>query len=91
MKVNGNLKFRQLGAGELQNAVIERVNGGASGGTLPTGSAGRLVYNLDSNTYWWYNGTIWQEFGAEVNISNIITSGGYMNADGTFNPTPLNA
>ena len=48
MKVNGDLKFRTLGSGELQNAIIERVNGGAAGGSLPTGVAGRIAYNLDS-------------------------------------------
>ena len=85
MKVNGDLKFRTLGSGELQNAIIERVAGGVGGGSLPTGVAGRIAYNTDSNTYWFHDGTQWQEFGGGGDITNVINSGGYMNANGTFN------
>ena len=92
MKVNGNLKFRELGAGELQNAILERLNGGALGGSFPTTGQprGRLAYNLDTDTYWYFNGSVWTEFSASLNVANIIDSGGYMNGDGTFDPTAFN-
>lgn len=90
MKINGDLKFRTLGSGELQNAIIERLAGGALGGSLPTGVAGRIVYNTDTQSYWYYAAgatNAWVEFGAGADLTNVINSGGYMNVDGTFDAT----
>ena len=58
MIVNGNLQFHTLGSGELQNAIMERL------AADPSGSAGRLYYNNVSNTYRFYDGTVWSELGS---------------------------
>jgi hypothetical protein len=99
MIINGNLKFHTLGAGELQNAIMERVAGGANGESLPTGSAGRLAYNTTSNTYWYHDGSAWRVFGTGGDVTNLLTEinniettlGPMINSDGTFNSANMNS
>jgi hypothetical protein len=64
MIINGNLTFSTQGAGELQNAVLERLNGGIGGGTLPAGTAGRIVFNVDDNQFYGHDGTSWSQVGS---------------------------
>ncbi len=95
MRVNGNLTFLTLGYGQLENAIIERLNsegtpvnsGGlpANGGPGgPTLTEGRIVYNLYDNFYYYWNGTAWTAFsaGADTVMSFATGSSGLL-ASGT--------
>lgn len=99
MIVNGNLKLHTLGDSEFQNVILERLTTAArdalTGGDLV---AGRLIYNTSTNTYDYYDGTNWVAFGTGGNVAAVQneldttqTSMGYVNADGTFNASSLNA
>ena len=104
MIVNGNLKFHTLGSGELQNAVIERLDAD------PVSSvAGRIYYNTVSNVYKFYDGTNWVTFatggnaaalqqevdniesaiGAAVNTQGQFQSSGFSGAIYISNPTSI--
>lgn len=67
MKVSGNLL---LEAGELQQAVIENVAGGAGGANITAAisprpaTAGQLVFNTDDNITYTFDGTSWTAVGA---------------------------
>jgi hypothetical protein len=93
-------------ANSIKNAFFERVAGGVGGVSLPlnggaaTGAAGagRLVYNTDDNAFYFYNGTTWQEVGTgggaagiQAELDDTQASMGYVNTDGTFNASTLNA
>lgn len=89
MVVNGNLKFHTLGAGQLENAIIERLT------AAPTGAAGRIYYNTGAVTptdigYWFHDGSTWVKFATggnaaalQTKVDNIETAVG-LNSDGTF-------
>ena len=84
MKINGNLQFRTLGSGELQNAIIERL------ASAPTGEPGRIYFNTTDNFYYFYGAgspAVWEKVAPGSVVSNILTSMGYVNVDGTFDPT----
>jgi len=99
MIVNGNLKFHTLGAGEIQNAIMETFTTAARDAL--TGAdlvAGRLIYNTTTNLYNFYDGTQWVVFASggstgaiQTELDTTQASMGYVNADGTFNQTALNA
>ena len=91
MIVNGNLKFHTAGAGELQNAVMERLDG------APSGVAGQLYYDTGVTTpankgYWQHNGTTWVKFATggdasalQTEVDAIETSlGAAVSASGVF-------
>jgi hypothetical protein len=100
MIINGHLTFHPDGQGELRNAIIERLAGGGGGTNLPTVGmhAGRIVYNTDDNTFYYYTGTSW---GGLTTVGNVVpqayfdslltASGGIYNPTGTYNPTTLDA
>jgi len=89
MKINGNLQFKVLGSGELQNVIIERL------ASAPVGIPGRVYFNTTDNFYYFYGAGSpagWQRFAslAELNaatleLDTLEASMGYVNADGTFN------
>jgi len=91
MVINGNLKFISAGAGEIQNAVIERL------ASDPTGTAGQLYYNTTNNELKFHNGTAWFSVASggaaasQVEMDATQTSMGYVNADGTYNAAILDA
>lgn len=92
MIINGNLTFHTLGSGELQNAIMEKL------ASDPTGSAGRIYYNTGTNSYRYYDGSAWQDFANGAGTGPIQSeldatqaSMGYVNTDGTFDETTLNA
>lgn len=86
MKINGNLSFHTLGSGELQNAIIERLDS-APGTTV----AARLYYNTTTNKYCYYNGTAWVCFATGENTGDLqaeidaIELAVGLNTNGTFN------
>jgi hypothetical protein len=97
MKLNGNLVLNALGLSEIQNAVMERA---ASDPTFHASEAGRVYFNTTSGTYYYNNGTIWQEFASggsafsqaegdaiEASLGAGITTSGTFNAAGF--PTTL--
>ena len=97
MLVNGHLKFHTLGAGELQNAVIERLT------TLQRGEAahanGRIIFDTDVGSYFFSYNNTWQAVATggdaaalQATVDAIIAaSGGIYNADGTYNAATLDA
>lgn len=92
MVVNGNLTFHTLGSGELQNAIMERLTTAARTAVVhAAGHSGRMVYDTDEKEYYYSDGTQWVLFSNLAEINNIETAGGFYNADGSFNETPLNA
>ena len=105
MKINGNLVFHTLGDGEIRNAIIERLNGGAGGASLPDHSAnaaaaeGRIAYNKDDGLYYYRNASAWVSIATGGNATSIQTEvdniettiGGMINADGTANTTAMDA
>jgi len=101
MKINGDLSFHTLGDGEIKNAVIERIAGGAAGVTLPaTNIAGRLAYNTTDNVYYFHNGTAWTAMATggdasglqtELNAVETASGGIFDQADGTYVAGVLNA
>ena len=108
MIVNGDLELFAIdgGVNSFKNVMIERLAGGVGGGSLPANGgaasgaqgAGRIVYNTDDNTFYFFDGTSWQEVGTGAGAGGIQseldatqTSMGYVNANGTFDETSLNA
>ncbi len=95
MKINGNLRFHTLGDGELQNAIIERVETDPVTGLV----AGRIIFNSTANVYKFYNGTAWLAFASGGDASALQAEldatqaalGSFINVDGTFSETTLNA
>jgi hypothetical protein len=94
MQVNGNLKFSTLGAGELQNAVMERVSDLTS---LAATTAGRIAFQTGAGTtypgigYYYADGAAWVRLATggnatalQTEVDNIETAVG-LKADGTFN------
>lgn len=57
MKINGNIELVQNA--EIRNAVIERYAGGIDGVSLPTGVAGRIIFNTDDNQFYIHSGVAW--------------------------------
>lgn len=97
MIVNGNLKFHTLGAGELQNAVIENLTTVAR--NLLGNVAGHMVYDTDLGTFFYNNGAVWVAFSVGGDISGLqseinaieTASGGIFDTDGTYVAATLDA
>jgi len=82
MQINGNLKFRTLGKGELQNAIIERL------ASAPIGEPGRIYFNTTDNFYYFFGAgspAVWEKIAPGSIASNLLLAMGYVNVDGTFN------
>jgi hypothetical protein len=94
MNFNGNITFRTLGKGELQNAIIERLS------SAPTGEDGRIYFNTTDKKYYYYgvsgspSAPAWVPFAtggdaasiqAELDLTQL--SMGYINANGSFDVT----
>ncbi len=93
MIFNGDIKFHTLGAGTIQNAVMETfVSTGLPSPSI-AGSAGRLIYVSDTKTYQYSDGTSWITFASGGNTGAIQSEldaleaalGTAINANGTIN------
>jgi len=97
MIINGDLKFHTLGAGELQNAVIENLTTVAR--TNLGNVAGQLVFDTTLSTFFYNDGTQWVEFstggglgGLQTEVDAIETaSGGIFATNGTYDGAILDA
>ena len=95
MIINGNLKFAGVGTGELQNAVMERLSTAARDSyTSPV--AGQLIYNITTDTYNFYDGSVWVIFATggdatalQNEVNAIETASGliFKQTDGSFDGT----
>lgn len=97
MKLNGNLVLNTAGQSEIQNLVIERVTG-----SLPTFSSaekGRIVFFNGDSKFYINDGSVWVSLATGGNATALqnetdaveASLGGFINTDGTFNASPLNA
>ena len=90
MIINGNLKFHTLGSGELQNAVIENLTTAQRTGLGNV--SGQMVYDTDTNSFFYNTGSAWTEFSTGGDVSGLQTevdaietaSGGIFDTDGSF-------
>jgi hypothetical protein len=100
MKINGNLVFNSDASGQLTNVFIDRVAGGATGGSLPErlGNAagkGRLVFNTDNSVFYYDDGTAWLALATGGNAAALqqevdaleAALGAAITAEGNFNAT----
>jgi hypothetical protein len=98
MKINGNLVFNSDASGQLTNVFIDRVAGGAAGGSLPErlGNAagkGRLVFNTDNSVFYYDDGTAWLALATGGNAAALqqevdaleAALGAAITPEGTFN------
>ncbi len=94
MVINGHLKFHSSSTDELQNVVIEKVAMG-NAASAPSYDAtsiggdnlGRLLFNTDTSSYWFYNSTVWVEVGSQALAENLRDAGGAIyQSDGQFDP-----
>lgn len=91
MIINGNLKFHTLGAGEIQNAIIERLNTIDRNAAIH--SAGRIVFDTSLNVLYLSNGSAWTALATGGDSTAILTEinaiestlGALVNSDGTTN------
>lgn len=102
MRVNGNIVLNDNGSGEIRHVYIERLDATAettAAGTLTTANTGRLIFNTATKQYKFWNGTAFVPFASgadssalQTEINNIEASlGNFINADGTFTATALDA
>lgn len=86
MKLNGKLEFGGVSKSNspIENVVIEHLAGGASGASLPANGgastaaegAGRMVYNSDTSSYWFFDGSAWEEVAAAGEASSLTDADG---------------
>lgn len=102
MRVNGNLVLNDNGSGELRHVYIERLDSTqetAQAAILTGANKGRLIFNVTTNLYKFWDGTAFQALGAGAGGGDTQTEldalesalGSMINTDGTFNADSLTA
>src|SRR5271167_4112306 len=69
MRINGNLTFNSDGTGYIQNMFVEQF------ATAPTGVTGRIYYDTTAEAYYYYNGTMWQQFSTGSSAVSSFSAG----------------
>lgn len=102
MRVNGNIVLNDNGSGEIRHVYIERLDATAettAASTLTTANTGRLIFNTATKQYKFWNGTAFIPFASGTDSSAIqaevdrieASLGNFINADGSFSVTALDA
>lgn len=102
MRVNGNIVLNDNGSGEIRQVYIERLDNAAeaiAASTQTGANTGRLIFNTTTKQYKFWNGTVFVPFANGSDASSIQSEvdrieaslGNFINADGSFTATALNA
>lgn len=102
MRVNGNIVLNDNGSGEIRQVYIERLDNAAeaAAASKQTGAnTGRLIFNTTTKQYKFWNGTVFVPFANSSDASSIqaevdrieASLGNFINADGSFTATALDA
>lgn len=101
MKLLGNLIGNSDGTSELRSISIEKIASAAESalaGSLGAGHTGRIIYNTDSGSYKYWDGSVFVAFATggdatavETKLNNLIAAGGFTDSNGDINVTVLNA
>jgi hypothetical protein len=102
MRVNGNIVLNDNGSGEIRQVYIERLATAAEttvASTQTAANTGRLIFNTDTKQYKYWNGVAFIPFASGTDATSIqseldrleTSMGNFINADGSFTPTALDA
>lgn len=105
MRVNGNIVLNDNGSGEIRHVYIERLDAAAEAALsaqdtgLTTANTGRLIFNTATKQYKFWNGTVFVPFASssdsiaiQAELDRLESSlGNFINADGSFTATALDA
>lgn len=98
MRFNGNIVLNTQGNSEIQNAILERLPKASEPAIAPS-EVGRIYFDTTNKVYMYNNGVEFAQFAtggdaqalqAEVDATQG-SLGAFINADGSFNESSLNA
>jgi hypothetical protein len=98
MEMYGDLTFIDAALCQARNVVID-THTTAERVAFVTAVSGQIVYDSTSQSYWFFNGTVWGELGSSSDVATLqaevdaieTTIGAMIQADGTLDSTAANA